>query len=327
MTVALVTGGAGFVGGHLVRALLARGDSVRVLDLNPVEGVESITASIEDDGAVRAAMRGVDVVYHLAGDAQLWARDADRFDRINHRGTRVVLGAAAAEGVRRLVHCSSLTTLVGRTTPVGASAADETTQLAPDDMLGPYPRSKALAEHAVNGAVARGLDAVIAIPTEPLGAGDASLTPPSRMIVDLVNGRIPATIDCLLNFVSAPSLADGLIAACYRGRRGQRYILGGENVPMARLLGELERRTGKAMPRLTLPYAVALAAGVVDTAVIARFTGKTPGAPLTGVRLAGRRVSFSSSKAERELGWKSEPFESALAEALGWFHDQGLLAR
>lgn len=327
MTLALVTGGAGFVGGHLVKALLGRGFQVRVFDLKPVDGVEIAIGSIEDPAAVRAAMRGAEFVFHLAGDAQLWARDPARFDRINHKGTRVALDAAAETGVRRFVHCSSLTTLVGRATPVGPSTADELTQIRPADALGPYPRSKALAEQAVLAAVGRDLDAVIAIPTEPLGPGDASLTPPSRMIVDLVNGRIPATIDCMLNFVSAGSLADGLIAAAERGRRGQRYILGGENVPMARLLAELEKQTGAAMPRMTLPYAVALAAGVIDTAIIARVTGKAPAAPLTGVRLAGRRVSFSSRKAEIELSWRSAPFERALAEALQWFRENGLIVR
>jgi dihydroflavonol-4-reductase len=327
MNRALVTGGAGFVGGHLVRALLGAGQSVRVLDLNPVKGVESIVGSVEDRDKVRAAMRDIDVVYHLAGVAQLWARKKDQFERINHQGTRVVLDAAAEAGVRRFVHCSSLTTLVSRATRIGASSADETTAPALEDMLGPYPRSKALAEAAVNEAVSRGLDAVIAVPTEPLGAGDASLTPPSRLIVDLLNGRIPATIDCVLNFVSVASLAEGLIAAAARGRRGQRYILGGDNVPMDQLLAELERQSGANLPRLKLPYALALAVGFADTAIFARLTGDPPGAPLTGVRLAGRRVSFSSRKSEVELGWKSEPFETALAAALQWFRENGRIAR
>lgn len=323
MTRALVTGGAGFVGGHLVEALLGAGHAVRVLDLNPVEGVDSIVGSINDRDCVDAAMSRVEVVYHLAGDAQLWARDPDRFDRINHRGTRVVLEAAAKAGVRRFVHCSSLTTLVSRSTPVGPSSADEEMTYSSGELLGPYPRSKALAEEAVREAAGRGLDVVIAIPTEPLGAGDRNLTPPSRMIVDLVNGRIPATIDCLLNFVSVRSLAQGLIAAAATGRRGHRYILGGDNVRMSALLSELEKQTGRPMPRTKLPYAVALAAGLVDTSIIASLTGRAPAAPLTGVRLAGRRVSFSSRKAETDLGWRSEPFETALASALYWFRENG----
>ncbi len=325
MTTALVTGGAGFVGRHLVGALKARGVHVRVFDLNTIDGVDMAAGSVEDPLALSSAMRGVDVVYHLAGDAQLWARDQSRFDRINFVGTKNVVEAAAQSGVRRLVHCSSLTTLVGRRTPIGASRVDEACVLQAKEMLGAYPRSKLLAEGAVSAAVAAGLDAVVAIPTEPLGPGDEGLTPPTRMIVDLLNGRIPATIDCMLNFVSVRSLAEGFIAAAERGRRGERYLLGGENVAMARLLEELNRQAGCATPGMILPYSVALLAGVVDTHLIAALTGKPPKAPLTGVRLAGRRVSFSSAKAERELGWKSEPFEAALAAALLWMRARGLI--
>ncbi len=325
MSTALVTGGAGFVGRHLVEALRARGVHVRVFDLKAVTGLDMAVGSVEDPSALTAAMSGVDIVFHLAGDAQLWAREQSRFDRINFIGTKNVISAAAHSGVRRLVHCSSLTTLVGRRTPVGHSRADETVLLSADDMLGAYPRSKLLAEEAVLASASAGLDAVIAIPTEPLGPGDEGLTPPTRMIVDLLNGRIPATIDCMLNFVSVRSLADGFIAAAERGRKGERYLLGGENVSMARLLAELNRQTGVVMPKLVLPYAVALAAGVVDTRLVAALTGNPPKAPLTGVRLAGRRVSFSSAKAERELGWKPEPFEAAIAAALAWLRERGLI--
>ncbi len=324
---ALVTGGAGFVGAHLVAALKARGDIVRVLDLNRVDGVEMIVGSIEDEATARAACREIDTLYHLAGDAQLSAPDSDRFDRINHRGTQAMLRAAAAERVSRFVHCSSLTTLVGKQTPIGASSADERVALGVIDMLGAYPRSKLLAEQAALDAASDNLHVVVAIPTEPLGPGDESLTPPTRLVVDLLNGRIPATIDCMLNFVSVRSLADGFIAVGERGRRGQRYILGGENVPMARLLNELERQTGLKMPKAQLPYAIALAVGAIDTVLFTRMTGRPPRAPLTGVRLAGRRVSFSSGKAEAELGWRSEPFERALADALLWFHERGLAPR
>lgn len=325
MSTALVTGGAGFVGRHLVEALKARGVHVRVMDLRAMEGVDMTVGSVEDPAALDAAMSGVDVVYHLAGEAQLWTREQSRFDRINFIGAKNVVEAATRAGVRRFVHCSSLTTLVGRRTPIGASKADEGVVLHSNEMLGAYPRSKLLAEEAVAASASAGLDAVIAIPTEPLGPGDEGLTPPTRMIVDLVNGRIPATIDCMLNFVSARSLAEGFIAAAERGRTGERYLLGGDNVSMARLLAELNRQTGLAMPKPVLPYAVAFMAGVVDTHLVAALTGVPPKAPLTGVRLAGRRVSFSSAKAERELGWRSEPFETALAAALAWLRERGLI--
>lgn len=324
MTLSLVTGGAGFVGRHLVRALKARGESVRALDLVAAADVETIIGSIDDSAIAAKAVTGADTVFHLAGNAQLWAKDRSAFERVNHLGTRVMLEAAVKAGVRRFIHCSSLTTLIGEKTPIGTSNADEGILLSPDEMLGPYPRSKRLAEIAVEEAVRRGIDAVIAIPTEPLGPGDESLTPPTRMILDLLDGRTPATIDCMLNFVDVRSLAEGFIAARDRGWRGQRYILGGENVSMRRLLDALEKICTRKMPRAELPYWVALAAGAVDTGFVARLSGRAPKAPLTGVRLAGRRVSFSSARAKAELGWESAPFEGALRDALQWFSAQRL---
>lgn len=327
MSFCVVTGGAGFVGRHLVRALRARGERVRVFDLAATGEDDAVKGSITDRAAVAAALCGADSVFHLAGNAQLWAPDAAAFDEANRRGAEVVLAAAQEAGVRRFVHCSSLTTLVGRSTPLGASTADESRVLDPADMLGPYPRSKRLAEIAVENAVRSGLDAVIAIPTEPLGPGDASLTPPTRMIMDFVNGKTPAYIDCMLNFVPVESLADGFIAAREKGRKGQRYLLGGENVPMAQLLAAIEKLTGRPMPDLRLPYLVAQLAGFFDTEIVSRATGRPPRAPLTGVRLAGRRVEFSSDKAARELGWRSASFEPALAAALDWMDSAGFTGR
>lgn len=322
MSLNLVTGGSGFAGRHLVEALKSRGECVRVFDLAPCDLAETEVGSVDNPAAAARAVEGVDTVFHLAGNAQLWARDEGVFDRINHQGTRIVLDAAKAAGVRRFVHCSSLTTLVGEKTPVGASTANETKRLAAEEMLGAYPRSKLLAERAVEDS---GLDAVIAIPTEPLGPGDVSRTPPTRMILDLINGKTPATIDCTLNFVDVKSLADGFIAARDKGRAGERYLLGGENVSMRALLDALERMTCKKMPRAQLPYWVALAAGIVDTGLVATITGKEPKAPLTGVRLAGRRIEFSSAKAKAELGWESAPFVTALKSALDWFASKGLI--
>jgi dihydroflavonol-4-reductase len=324
VTLSLVTGGAGFVGRHLVSTLRNNGEKVRVLDLAPSEGEDDVQGSVEDPACARIAVEGADCVFHLAGDAQLWARDKNRFRRINLEGTRTMLAAARAARVKRFVHCSSLTTLVGRKTPIGDSRADESVRFEPADMLGPYPRSKLLAERAVEAAAREGLDAVICIPTEPLGPGDVNLTPPTRMIFDFVAGRTQAYIDCTLNFVPVDSLAQGFIAARDRGRRGDRYILGGENVSMRRLLDALQSAVGRSMPKTKLPYAAALLASVVDTWFVAHITGRAPRAPLTGVRLAGRRVSFSSEKAARELGWRAGPFESALAAGLAWFSEAGL---
>lgn len=324
MTVSLVTGAAGFVGKHLVRALEARGERVRSLDLQPAECAETIIGSVSDAAAARRAVAGADFVFHLAGEAQLWARRPAIFNNVNLRGTEVMAAAAREAGVQRFVHCSSLTTLVGRSTPKGASRADETRRLEASEMLGAYPRSKLLAERAVEKAVAGGLDAVIAVPTEPLGPGDISLTPPTRMIRDFVNGATPAYIDCTLNFVPVDSLAEGLIAARDRGRRGERYLLAGENVRMAALLAAIARLTGRTAPKTRLPIAVAYLAGFVDTVLIAALTGKAPTAPMTGVRLAARRVEFSSEKALRDLGWRAGAFEPALEKAVAWLRDEGL---
>ncbi|MFQ5562215.1 MAG: NAD-dependent epimerase/dehydratase family protein [Parvularculaceae bacterium] len=323
--ITLVTGGAGFAGRHLVSALRARGERVRIFDLAAPAEESDIQGSVTDAEAVGKAMNDVRSVFHLAGNAQLWSRKARDFDRVNRGGTEIVAEAALKAGVERFVYCSSLTTLVGKNTPIGESMADESIMLQADDMLGAYPRSKRMGEQAVEAAALKGLNAVIALPTEPLGPGDADLTPPTRMILDFLNGDTPAYIDCILNFVPVKSLAEGLIASRDRGRMHGRYLLGGENVPMRRLLETLERLSGRPMPKKRMPYAVAFAAGVIDTGLVARLTGEQPKAPLTGVRLAGRQVSFTSEKAARELGWRAAPFEDALAAAIEWLRDRGML--
>ncbi len=324
--VTLVTGGAGFVGKALVSRLRANGEETRSFDLADPAHVDDFQGSVTDAAAVARAMDDVTSVFHLAGNAQLWARDNSVFDRVNRQGTEIVAQAANAAGAR-LVHCSSLTTLVGRSTPVGVSTADEEVRLEPAEMLGAYPRSKLLAERAVEEAVRNGLDAVIALPTEPLGPGDDSLTPPTQMILDFANNKTPAYIDCILNFVPVDSLAQGLIAARDRGRRGQRYLLGGENIAMTRLLAMIARNTGRPAPQTKMPYWVALMAGAVDTRMVSAITGKPPKAPLTGVRLAGRQVSFLSQKSAKELGWRAAPVEPALVAMMEWASGKGLLKK
>lgn len=326
VTASLVTGAAGFVGKSLVRALKNAGERVRGLDLAPCGADEVVVGSITDPDVARRAVEGVEAVFHLAANAQLWAKRANVFDEVNRRGTLSMLDAARRAGVRRFVHCSSLTTLVGANTPRRGFLADETVRLAPADMLGPYPRSKLEAEIAVDAAVREGLDAVIAIPTEPLGPGDETMTPPTRLIADILAERLPAYIDCLLNFVPVDSLAEGLIAARDRGRRGERYILGGRDVPMTELISTLERVAGCKGPRMRLPIAVAYAAGIVDTVLIAPLSGRLPSAPLTGVRLAARQAGFSSAKAARDLHWRASEFEPALAQTVAWLRASGRAA-
>ena len=263
--VTLVTGGSGFVGKELTALLRARGERVRSFDLAPPPTDDDRQGSITDPEAVAAAMNDVTTVFHLAGNAQLWSRNAKIFDNVNREGTAVVVDAAKRAGVSKFVHCSSLTTLVGQSTPIGASNADETVLQTANEMLGPYPRSKLAAEGVVaQAAFDGGFDAVIVLPTEPLGPGDEAMTPPTRMILDFANGATPAYIDCILNFVPARSIAKGMIAAREKGVRGERYLLGGENTPMSQLLSEIEAITGRPAPKTKMPYWVALAAGAVD---------------------------------------------------------------
>jgi len=318
----LVTGGAGFVGKALLAALKKNQCEIRVLDLVPVDGVEAMQGSVLDDDIVAKAVDGIDTIFHLAGNAQLWTKSDIDFEIINVDGTKNIVRQAIRARVKRFIHCSSLTTLVGKSTPIGFSSADESVLFAPDELLGAYPRSKRRAELAVLDAVEEGLNAVIAIPTEPIGAGDVSMTPPTQMIADFINRKTPASIDCSLNFVPVQSLAEGLIAAANHGRSGQRYVLGGNDISMAELLDSLEKITRVPMPKLQLPYWVALAAGYLDTS-LSGVTGKPPKAPLTGVRLAGRRVSFLSEKAKKELAWEASLFEPALIEAVQWLKHTG----
>ncbi len=327
---ALVTGGAGFVGKALVRALLEQGTKVRVLDLDDphdddikISDIEFVKGSITNPATAKAACHNITIVYHLAGNAQLWSKDPTQFDVINHIGTQTIFQAAREQNVKTFLHCSSLTTLVGKDTIIGHSNADETTQLPYEAMLGPYPKSKWRAEKFVLDNAPSDMRAMVAIPTEPLGAGDVNVTPPTQMILDFVNGKTPASIECLLNFVPVDDLARGLIAMNDRGKTNERYILGGENVPMATLLETLSRITETPMPKLQLPYWVALTAGFFDTKLVSSITQKPPKAPLTGVRLAGRKVAFQSDKARIDLGWQASPFDGALKEMLNWARTQG----
>ncbi|MGF1457192.1 MAG: NAD-dependent epimerase/dehydratase family protein [Alphaproteobacteria bacterium] len=328
----LVTGGAGFVGRHLVEALACEGGSVRSLDIAgdrlAVEGVESVTGSITDRDAVARAMAGMDTVFHAGANAQLWLRNKSAFETVNFEGTRIVLEAARAAGVRRFIHVSSLTVLVGRHMGRAPISLDETNRnLTADEMLGPYPRSKLLGEQAALAANAPDFSVTAVLPTLPIGPGDDHLTAPTRMIVDLVNGQIPAYLDCVHNLVDVRDLAQGMIAARDKGRPGERYLLGGQNISMADLLDVLRDMTGRTMPSARAPYPLALMAGAMAEFLADMVTRRPPRAPLTGVRLAGRRIHFDSAKARTDLGFTVRPMRESLREALIWARDHGHIIR
>lgn len=326
----LVTGGAGFIGSHLVRLLLDRGHSVRVIDLAPSPGLdgraEFVQGTILDEPLMRSAMEHIDQVFHLAANPHLWAPDKHCFVQTNLHGTQIVLNTAASAGVQRMVHTSTELVFVARRGKE-AGVIDENIRTTLGDMLGSYCRSKYLAEQEVSNAAARGFPAIIVNPTLPIGPGDYKLTPPTRMIVDFLNGENPAYMDCEMNLVDVEDVAFGHILAADRGRIGERYILGGETVHMSRLLLMLAEFTGLGMPRTRVPYLLALGVAGVSEWIADRISRKSPKASLAGVRIAGVSGICDSSKAVRELGFKPRPVRQALQAQIAWLYDHGFIHR
>lgn len=323
MTV-LVTGAGGFLGGHVVRRLVAAGVPVRGLDLTTPMDLPSATdwveGSVLDADLLAKAFQGVDRVIHAAAIAALWSPGRFDFDRVNVVGTCRVLAEARRAGARTVL-VSSYTTLVGRDTLPGARL-DETIEVVPNRLLGLYPRSKRQAELAALAAAAAGQPVTIVLPSAPVGAGDINLTPPAKMLADLAAGRTPALLDCTLNLVDVAAVADTVIAALDRGKTGQRYLLSGEDIRMRDLATLIAGLGGKPAPRATVPLWLALAAARAE-ALVARVTKRPPTAPLTGVRLAARPCLFDNTRAREELGFAPRPLRTALAEALVWLREAG----
>lgn len=322
----LVTGAGGFVGGQIVRRLAAAGEDVRALDIAwgcpPPATAERVTASILDGDALARAIKGARAVIHAAAIAHLWTPDPVDFDRVNALGTCRVLAAARRAGARTVL-VSSYVTLVSRDER-GGRILDETVEVAPSHLLGRYPATKRQAELFARSAAAVGQPVTIVMPSAPIGAGDANLTPPARMLRDLATGRVPALLDCLLNLVDVRAVADAAIAARDHGAPGERYLLAGEDLPMRAVADAVARATGRPAPRRRVPLGIALAAARAGAA-LARVTGRPPVAPLTGVRLAARPCRFDSAKARAALGFAPRPFETCLAEALDWLRATGHL--
>ena len=325
----LVTGGSGFIGSHIVRELIARGEQVRVLDVSAPhelpQATEFIEGSVTDRNAVANAVKGVTSVFHTAANAHLWSPDKRIYQKVNRVGTRIILEESHKANVQRVVHTSSLTVLVGKNARPLPVTVNEDVILKAEDMLGPYCLSKLQAEQEVQRAAANGLGVVTVLPTLPIGPGDHGLTAPTKMILDLLNGRIPAYLECMLNLIDVRDLAVGHILARDKGRMGERYLLGHRNMPLSELLSLLHEMSGVPTPKRRVPYALALVAAAVSEWAADYITRQPPGAPLTGVRLAGRPISFDSSKAIQELGLPQRPIETALEDEIRWFVKQGLV--
>lgn len=327
MTV-LVTGASGFVGSAVVRRLLADGWAVRVLlrpnsDRRSIEGldVEVAIGDLTDPASLVAAVRGCEALFHVAADYRLWVRDPQAMMATNVDGTRKLILAAAEAGVRRIVYTSSVATLgLRRDEP-----ADETTPVTLAAMVGPYKQSKFLAEQEVLRLVCeRAVPVVIVNPSTPVGPGDAKPTPTGRMIVEAASGRMPVFVDTGLNVVHVDDVATGHVLAYERGSVGDRYILGGENMTLAAILGEIARISGRRPPKVRLPHAAVMPVAVVAEAW-GRLVDREPFVTLDGLRMSRKRMYFSSARAEATLGFVPRPAAHALADAVAWFRDRGYL--
>lgn len=324
----IVTGGAGFIGGHLVARLVRDGRRVRVVERPgadtshlPAE-VERVEADIRDRAAVDRAVRGGRWVYHLAANPNLWVRDRREFDAVNHQGARNVIDAALGAGAERVLHTSTESILT-RARQVGP--IDEGVEIALSDAVGPYCRSKLLAERYALERARAGAPVVVANPTMPVGPGDRLVSPPTRLILDFARGRLPARMDCTLNLIDVRDAAEGLARVMERGRPGRRYLLGGENLTLAGLLGIVSELTGVPVPRWRVPYPVGLAFARLDEAWSDWVTGRPPKATVAGVMLTRRTMHFDPSATRAELGLEPRPARQALADAVAWLRQSGRL--
>lgn len=324
---AFVTGGTGFVGsavirrllaaGHTVRALVRPGTNTRMLDGLPVERVAGDLAAAQ---ALRSGMAGCEWVFHVAALYAYWGYTWDDFYRSNVEGTRRVLEAAQQAGVQRVVHTSSIATLG---IPKDGTPGSENTPVTLDDMLSDYKRSKYLAEEVVREFVAQGLPVVIVNPAAPVGIGDHKPTQTGKMIVDFLNGKMPAYVDTGLTIVDVDDVANGHLLAMEKGSVGERYILGGENLSLKQVLDLLAEVSGRPRVRMRIPRAVALAWAYVDTG-LARLNPKhVPAATPDAVRVSSKKEYFSSAKAMRELGYTYIPAREALRKAVEWYRANG----
>lgn len=324
---AFVTGATGFVGSHVARVLVDAGADLRLLvrsSSNPKNianlRADQVTGDLRHPESLASAMSGCDTVFHVAADYRLWITDPDQMYRSNVDGTRALLEAARTNGVRHVVYTSSVATM-GFTS--NGHPADETSPVSLDYMIGHYKKSKYMAEQVAIEAANSGMHVVIVNPTTPVGEQDIKPTPTGRIIVDFLKKKFPAYVDTGLNLVDVTECARGHVAALEKGRRGERYILGGENLTLKQILDRLAAITGLPSPKIRVPYVVALATGVVDEVVTGRIFKREPRATIDAVRMGRKKMWVSSAKAERELGWKVVSVDDALRRAVEWFRAHG----
>ena len=336
---AFVTGATGFVGSHVARVLAEQGADLRLLvrassDPKNIQDLraERVTGDLRDPASLEKVMSGCDAVFHVAADYRLWVKDPDQMYRANVDGTRAILQAARNNRVRRVVYTSSVATIgFGNPRPVAKNATrtghpqwpDEDSPVSLDEMIGHYKRSKFMAEQVAIKAGHSGMDVVIVNPSTPIGERDIKPTPTGRIVVDFLKKKFPAYVDTGLNLVDVRACAEGHVAALERGRSGERYILGGENLTLKQILDKLASITGLPSPRVRLPYFVALASGVVDTAVTGVLLRREPRVTIDAVRMGRKKMFVSSAKAERELAWKAGAVDDALRRAVEWFRGNG----
>jgi dihydroflavonol-4-reductase len=326
--IALVTGASGFVGSAVARALLARGLQVRVLmrptaDRRNIADLdcEPMPGDMRDEASMTAAMAGARYVFHVAADYRLWAPDPREIERNNLLGAQATMNAALTCGVERVVYTSSVAAL-----KPGSTAVDESSRHTPQSVIGAYKRSKLVAEREVERLVReKNLPAVIVAPSTPIGPRDIKPTPTGRIIVEAATGKMPAFVDTGLNLVHVDDVAQGHLLALDKGRIGENYILGGEDVSLETMLADIAGMAGRRAPKIKLPRAplFPLAWGAE---ALARLTGKEPMLTADALRMSRYRMFFSSEKARRELGYRARPYTRGLEDALAWFGAKGYLA-
>jgi len=325
---ALVTGATGFVGSAVARALVRDGWQVRALvragaDRSNLAGMdlEVAVGDLTDSASLEPAVQGCSAVFHVAADYRLWAPQPEQLYRANVDGTRNIIDCARRAGVQRIVHTSSVATIG---LPADRSPGCEDTPVGLADMIGHYKRSKFLAEQVAQEAARAGAPVVIVNPSTPIGPGDVKPTPTGQIVVDAATGRMPAYVDTGLNIVHVDDVAAGHLLALHRGRIGERYILGGDDMSLRQILERIAQLVQRTPPRIRLPHAGVLPLAYVAEA-LARLSGRAPRMTVEGVRMSRKRMFFSSAKAVRDLGYQWRPPVQAFEDALAYFRQRGLL--